>query len=140
MSQHVYPQGDILPHVTTGDYCPCDPRVEDGIVIHNSWDGREESEPEAMRNCPKIAVYTDGDQWCALAGDDIQRGFCEFGKNPVDALQALIHGHRMPPLETKEDIWGALVDEEITTSRAAELLGLPFVEVREELQQRLRGA
>ena len=42
---------------------------------------------------------------------------------PMDSLQG-------------EQVWAALEAEEITMSRAAELLGLPFVEVRELFEQR----
>jgi len=37
----------------------------------------------------------------------------------------------------REQVWQALLNEEITMSRAAELLGMPFVEVREECNRRL---
>jgi hypothetical protein len=30
-------------------------------------------------------VYPDGDQWCALYGDDLQSGVCGFGKTPEAA-------------------------------------------------------
>ena len=45
---HVYPENDLAAHVLEGENCPCNPRVEvvEGgeIVVHNSWDGREEQE------------------------------------------------------------------------------------------------
>jgi len=44
---HVVPQGDILPHYDEAD-CWCDPTVEvvgaHLLIIHNSFDGREEDE------------------------------------------------------------------------------------------------
>jgi hypothetical protein len=30
-------------------------------------------------------VYPDGDQWCALYGDDLQSGVCGFGDTPAKA-------------------------------------------------------
>ena len=57
---HVYPVGDILPHNTNGESCPCCPviKAHDGeggvIVIHNAFDGREwESDWKGMLN-PKL--------------------------------------------------------------------------------------
>ena len=37
----------------------------------------------------------------------------------------------------REAVWAALLNEEITMSRAAELLEMPFIEVREECNRRL---
>lgn len=123
--QHVTPINDLLPH--RDDDCPCSPAVTDGVVVHNAWDGREQSGP-----VPRIAVFKDGDQWCALAGEDIQSGYAGFGDLPRTALANLLNGHRMPPLETDEQIWQALRDEEITISRASELLGLSIHAIREQ--------
>jgi hypothetical protein len=54
---HVYPLGDLLPHNTVGESCPCAPRVEyhlDGkIVIHDAWDGREKREMEDRCATPR---------------------------------------------------------------------------------------
>ena len=33
---------------------------------------------------PKLSK--DGDQWCALLGDNIQEGVCGFGDTPADAM------------------------------------------------------
>ncbi len=45
---HVYPENDLLPHITEGLGCPCNPTVENVeggvLVIHNSYDGREKAE------------------------------------------------------------------------------------------------
>lgn len=35
---------------------------------------------------PKI--YRDGNEWCALLGDDIQVGVCGFGNSPKHAYEA----------------------------------------------------
>lgn len=53
---HILPVGDLIDHESTGDGCPCGPRVEavfrdDGsngwLVVHNSLDGREQFEDAA---------------------------------------------------------------------------------------------
>jgi hypothetical protein len=41
---HVEPSNDLRQHVWNGDPCPCMPREVDGVVIHNSYDGREVGE------------------------------------------------------------------------------------------------
>ena len=33
-------------------------------------------------------VFPDGDQWCALYGDNIQEGVCGFGDSPYAACSA----------------------------------------------------
>ena len=33
---------------------------------------------------PKLS--RDGNQWCALLGDDLQSGICGFGDSPADAM------------------------------------------------------
>lgn len=132
MPNHVYPTDDLLPHKTDGTPCPCNPRIDGDLVIHNSWDGREQNEVGSDWCAPIIQVFKDGDQWCALAGEDIQSGYVGFGDLPQTALANLLNGHRMPPLETDEQIWQALRDEEITISRASELLGLSIHAIREQ--------
>jgi hypothetical protein len=46
---HVYPLGDLREHVLEGhgELCWCGVRIEDGIVIHTSADGREACETGA---------------------------------------------------------------------------------------------
>jgi hypothetical protein len=133
-TQHVIPTNDLLSH--RDNDCPCKPRIEGAVVIHNSWDGREQSEPgyDAALT-PRIQLFKDGDQWCALAGDNIQSGYAGFGDLPQTALINLLNGHREPSLETDEQIWQALIDEEITSSRASELLGLSIHAIREKLNE-----
>lgn len=42
---HVYPLNDLRDHSTeTGRPCWCRPREEDGVIVHNSMDGREKFE------------------------------------------------------------------------------------------------
>jgi len=33
-------------------------------------------------------VFPDGNQWCALYGDDLQSGVCGFGNTPAKAADA----------------------------------------------------
>lgn len=33
----------------------------------------------------KPKLFKDGDQWCALYGDNLQDGLCSFGKTPSEA-------------------------------------------------------
>jgi len=37
---HVIPENDSHEHETTMD-CFCEPVLKDGVVVHNSYDGRE---------------------------------------------------------------------------------------------------
>ena len=47
---HVLPLNDLLLHTDSGTACMCDPKIEaiGGrlLIIHNSYDGREEKEDE----------------------------------------------------------------------------------------------
>lgn len=36
-----------------------------------------------------IKLFRDGDQWCALLGNDLQDGFCGFGDTMTDAVKEL---------------------------------------------------
>lgn len=36
-----------------------------------------------------ISLKLDGDQWCALIGEDLQEGIAGFGVTPIDALESL---------------------------------------------------
>jgi hypothetical protein len=37
-----------------------------------------------------IKLFPDGDQWCALLGENLQEGVCGFGSTPIEALQAFL--------------------------------------------------
>lgn len=42
---HVYPLNDFRPHEVDGKSCWCNPTVDqDGVIVHNSMDRREEYE------------------------------------------------------------------------------------------------
>ena len=34
----------------------------------------------------RAKVFPDGNDWCALYGDNIQEGVCGFGKTPAEAV------------------------------------------------------
>lgn len=41
---HVYPINDLREHEVEGKKCWCNPTEEEGVIIHNSMDRREEYE------------------------------------------------------------------------------------------------
>ena len=51
-----------------------------------------ENQRAHLRNSPSSIysprLYPDGDQWCALLGEDIQSGVCGFGDTPERAMAA----------------------------------------------------
>ena len=36
-----------------------------------------------------IIVFLDGDQWCALLGENLQEGLGGFGNTPAEAIRSL---------------------------------------------------
>ncbi len=44
MTLHVEPSNDLREHITNGEPCPCIPRTYKGMIVHNSYDGREVGE------------------------------------------------------------------------------------------------
>lgn len=48
-SGQVYPINDLRPHIASGIGCWCLPQIIDGIVVHNSMDGREKFETGERR-------------------------------------------------------------------------------------------
>lgn len=55
------------------------------LMVQESWQqvAYEQVRPAVIFK-PKL--YLDGDQWCALFGDDLQSGVAGFGKSPADAM------------------------------------------------------
>ena len=47
--------------------------------------GMEHTRPSVVF---RAKVFQDGNQWCALIGDDIQSGVCAFGDSPHEATCA----------------------------------------------------
>ena len=47
-----------------------------------------------------IEISLDGDQWCALLGENLQVGVAGFGDSPIDALEALVGQLRIEPWNT----------------------------------------
>ncbi len=44
---HIFPPNDLVLHELVGTNCPCGPRIEGKVVIHNAWDEREKDvEPQ----------------------------------------------------------------------------------------------
>lgn len=42
-SIHVVPVKDLKEHITAA-HCWCQPEIKDGVIVHNSLDGREKTE------------------------------------------------------------------------------------------------
>jgi hypothetical protein len=50
-SVEVTPLNDARPHIAS-EYCPCLPSIDDGVLIHNAFDGRDRQERyDAMCDC-----------------------------------------------------------------------------------------
>lgn len=54
--------------------------VEFGATI----DSRQGPSP---RFSVEVVIEKDGEQWCALAGVDLQQGVAGFGSTPADAIR-----------------------------------------------------
>ena len=56
-------------------------------MIQASW---QDAAYEQMRPSVvfKPKLFPDGNQWCALLGNDLQVGVCGFGASPADAMWA----------------------------------------------------
>lgn len=58
----------------------------------------------AAHSCPsavfKPRIYPDGNQWCALYGEDLQNGVAGFGDTPVLAMENFDHNWRSQTLTT----------------------------------------
>lgn len=70
---HVVPIDDLREHVTDGDPCPCVPRSTRGVVVHNSYDGRETG--EVCRVALKrlgLALMDHGHHWTFEERDDFE--------------------------------------------------------------------
>lgn len=55
------------------------------LMVQDSW---QQAAWEAMRPAVlfKPKLYRDGNQWCALLGEDLQVGVAGFGASPADAM------------------------------------------------------
>lgn len=63
----------------------------------------EITQREAPHVLMRPAVYPDGDQWCALYGENLQEGVAGFGDTPELAVRAFDEawrGQRLTPHET----------------------------------------
>lgn len=57
-------------------------------IIHENWVTQEtiRQNLSAPHIEMKPKIYLDGDKWCALYGEDLQRGVCGFGDSPYEAM------------------------------------------------------
>lgn len=56
-------------------------------VLNGQWNAAEAAfQAEIARAQPHVLmrpdIYPDGNMWCALYGEDLQRGVCGFGETP----------------------------------------------------------
>lgn len=59
-------------------------------VLNGQWNAAEAAfQAEVLRASPHVlmrpAIYPDGNQWCALYGDDLVMGVAGFGDTPEQA-------------------------------------------------------
>ena len=65
MAVHVIPLNDLKPHVESGEWCHCQPRIDrserEPIVTHNAYDGREfaEAETDFLETYLRSAYWED---------------------------------------------------------------------------------
>jgi hypothetical protein len=65
---HVVPNGDRKPHELDID-CKCAPKIQDGVLIHNSHDARElKQKMHEEQGRPK----PDNDGWAVVDSSEIQ--------------------------------------------------------------------
>lgn len=54
-----------------------------GIVVA---DRRHRAKPRTVIDYGDIRVFEDGNQWCALRGENLQEGEAAFGDTPMQAI------------------------------------------------------
>lgn len=54
------------------------------MVMQSCQNAASEYERPSVVFRPKLCI--DGDQWCALYGNDLQHGVAGFGKSPAEAM------------------------------------------------------
>lgn len=59
------------------------------LAAHTEWERVTALKEESLRPSTlyKPALSIDGDQWCALYGEDLQCGVAGFGDSPTDAYR-----------------------------------------------------
>jgi hypothetical protein len=50
----------------------------------------------------RVRVFPDGDQWCALYGEDLQMGVAGFGKTPENACANFDHNWKQQTLAPQQ--------------------------------------
>lgn len=67
--------------------------ASDQGVLNAQWNAATEATiTEQARRAPHVLlrprIFPDGDQWCALLGEDLATGIAGFGKTPEMACEA----------------------------------------------------
>lgn len=67
--------------------------ASDEAIANAQWNAANEaSMTEFERRRPSVlykpSIFADGDQWCALLGDDLASGVAGFGDTPDSAMRA----------------------------------------------------
>ena len=62
-------------------------------ILNAQWNAAQEASVAAMEQARPFVLlrprmFPDGDQWCALYGDDLQSGVAGFGDTPDSAARA----------------------------------------------------
>lgn len=77
-------------------------------VLNAQWNAAQEAQiTETARRAPHVLmrprIFTDGNAWCALLGDDLQVGVAGFGGTPEEACADFDRNWaRIAPPPTKE--------------------------------------
>ena len=74
------------------DMSPQDSNMAANAICHAATMAQESIQQAAYCMAEASVLYKprlsrDGDQWCALFGDDLQSGVCGFGSTPAEAMQ-----------------------------------------------------
>lgn len=77
--------------------------ADEQAVMNAQWNAAQEAQiTEASRRAPHVLmrprIFPDGNQWCALYGDDIQQGVAGFGNTPEGAAADFDHNWRTQTL------------------------------------------
>ena len=76
-----------------------DAAIQNKLAIE-TWTAEQLSRPSYMLR-PRLSI--DGNQWCALYGENLQDGVAGFGDSPEDAYTAFDDAWR-EPLAAKQEV------------------------------------
>jgi hypothetical protein len=92
-------------------------------VLNAQWHAATSAElTEVERKRPfmllRPRMFPDGNQWCALYGDDLMSGVCGFGATPELAAQAFDHAwhNEKVPEVLKEEVYDCPIHGPIGTN------------------------